>query len=153
MKDSILIRAFESRDLSETARLFDLYRQFYEQRADLAQAERFIRTRIENAESVVLVAEEGEDALVGFCQLYPSFCSLAAAPIYVLSDLFVAPEARRRGAAKALLAAARERARADGKVRLDLTTAKTNLKAQALYEAMGWKRDEVFFAYTLELGR
>lgn len=153
MKDSILIRAFESRDLSGTARLFDLYRQFYEQRADLAQAERFIRTRIENAESVMLVAEEGEEALVGFCLLYPSFCSLAAAPIYVLSDLFVAPEARRRGAAKALLAAACERALADGKVRMDLTTAKTNLKAQALYEAIGWKRDEVFFAYTLELGR
>lgn len=30
---------------------------------------------------------------------------------------------------------------------MDLTTAKSNLKAQRLYEATGWTRDEVFFAY------
>ncbi len=30
---------------------------------------------------------------------------------------------------------------------MDLTTAKTNLKAQHLYKATGWTRDEVFFAY------
>jgi ribosomal protein S18 acetylase RimI-like enzyme len=153
MNDPILIRPFEPRDLDETARLFDLYRQFYEQRPDLMHAERFIRARTENAESVILVAQASSGALIGFCQLYPSFCSVAAAPIYVLYDLFVAPEARRSGVAKALLAAAQERARADGKVRMDLTTAKTNLKAQALYESMGWRRDEVFFTYTLEIGR
>jgi ribosomal protein S18 acetylase RimI-like enzyme len=46
-----------------------------------------------------------------------------------------------------LLLAAEDLARAHGKVRLDLTTAKTNLTAQSLYESLGWKRDEVFFAY------
>jgi len=153
MNDSILIRRFEPCDLHETARLFDLYRQFYEQRPDLMRAERFIRARIENGESVVLVAQAPSGTLTGFCQLYPSFCSVAAAPIYVLYDLFVAPEARRTGVAKALLAAAHERAQADGKVRMDLTTAKTNVKAQALYESMGWRRDEVFFTYTLDVGR
>jgi ribosomal protein S18 acetylase RimI-like enzyme len=153
MTDSILIRPFEPRDLHETARLFDLYRQFYEQRPDLMQAEQYIRARTESGESVVLVAEDAAGALTGFCQLYPSFCSVAAGPIYVLYDLFVAPEARRTGVAKALLAAAHERARADGKVRMDLTTAKTNVKAQALYESMGWRRDEVFFTYTLAVGR
>ena len=117
------------------------------------RAERFIRARIENGESVVLVAQAPSGTLTGFCQLYPSFCSVAAAPIYVLYDLFVAPEARRTGVAKALLAAAHERAQADGKVRMDLTTAKTNVKAQALYESMGWRRDEVFFTYTLDVGR
>ena len=116
-------------------------------------AERFIRAKTENGESVVLVAQASSGALAGFCQLYPSFCSVAAGPIYVLYDLFVALEARRGGVAKALLAAARERARADGKVRMDLTTAKTNLNAQALYESMGWRRDEVFITYTLEIGR
>ncbi|HVW52725.1 MAG TPA: GNAT family N-acetyltransferase [Trinickia sp.] len=149
MTDSISIRAYEPRDLPETARLFDLYRQFYEQRPDLMHAERFIRARIENGDSVVLVADDGEGTLAGFCQLYPSFCSVAAAPIYVLYDLFVERRARRLGVARALLAAARTRALADGKVRMDLTTAKTNVTAQALYESMGWRRDEVFFTYTL----
>jgi ribosomal protein S18 acetylase RimI-like enzyme len=152
MNDSISIRLFEPSDLHETARLFDLYRQFYGQRPDLTHAERFIRARTENGESVVLVAEKPGGSLAGFCQLYPSFCSVAAGPIYVLYDLFVAPQARRHGVAKALLAGAHERARADGKVRMDLTTAKTNLKAQALYESMGWQRDEVFFTYTRQVG-
>lgn len=149
MNASISIRAFETRDLAETARLFDLYRQFYEQRPDLMHAERFIRARIDNGESVVLVAEDGEGALTGFCQLYPSFCSVVAAPIYVLYDLFVERRARRLGLARALLAAAHARALADGKVRMDLTTAKTNVAAQALYESMGWRRDDVFLTYTL----
>lgn len=152
MNNSILIRAFEPRDLRETTRLFDLYRQFYEQGADLALAERFIRARTETAESIVLVADRGDGSLAGFCQLYPSFCSVAAAPIYVLYDLFVDVPARRHGIAQALLEAAHERARADGKVRMDLTTAKSNLKAQALYESMGWRRDDVFFTYTLDVG-
>lgn len=151
MNDSIFIRAFEPRDLYATARLFDLYRQFYEQRPDLMQAEQFIRARMETGESVVLIADDGQGSLAGFCQLYPSFCSVEAGPIYVLYDLFVEPNARQRGIAKRLLAAAHERARADGKVRMDLTTAKTNLKAQALYESMGWRRDEVFFTYTLDV--
>ncbi|KAA0075577.1 GNAT family N-acetyltransferase [Paraburkholderia sp. T12-10] len=153
MNDSFYIRAFESSDLPETARLFDLYRQFYEQRPNLMHAEQFLRARTENGESVVLVADEGQGVLAGFCQLYPSFCSVEAGPIYVLYDLFVEPRARQRGVAKCLLAAAHTRARADGKVRMDLTTARTNLQAQALYESMGWRRDEVFLTYTLDVGR
>ena len=117
----------------------------------MAAAEQFIRARTERAESVILVEDEADGVLGGFCQLYPSFCSVAAGPIYVLYDLFVAPDARRRGVGKALLAAAHERARRDGKVRMDLTTAKTNLKAQSLYESMGWVRDDVFFTYTLDV--
>jgi hypothetical protein len=49
-------------------------------------------------ESVILVAEDERSALVGFCQLYPSFCSVEAKPIYVLYDLFVIPSARQSGA-------------------------------------------------------
>ena len=85
---------------------------------------------------------------MGFCQLYPSFCSVEAKPIYVLYDLFVAPQARRGGAGTALLRAAEATAQTKGKARMDLTTAKTNLGAQAAYEALGWVRDEVFLSYS-----
>jgi len=34
---------------------------------------------------------------------------------------------------------------------MDLTTAKTNLPAQSLYEALGWVRDEVFYAYNRQI--
>lgn len=134
-------------DLAAVAQLFDQYRQFYEQAPDAQRALQFITERFTRQESVLLVAQDDAGALVGFCQLYPSFCSVEAKPIYVLYDLFVAPTARKSGAGRALMLAAETRARQDGKARMDLTTAKTNLRAQALYESLGWVRDEVFFAY------
>jgi ribosomal protein S18 acetylase RimI-like enzyme len=143
------IREYESRDLDEVARLFDDYRVFYEQRSDRELAAQFIAARAEARESVILVADEGNGTLAGFCQLYPSFCSVAAAPIYVLYDLFVANSARRSGVATRLMQAAVQRAKVDGKVRMDLTTAKSNVKAQALYESLGWTRDDVFYTYNL----
>lgn len=147
---SIIIRSARKADLPQVAVLFDLYRQFYEQAPDPALASAFIEARFASAESVLLVAQaaEEEGELLGFCQLYPSFCSVEAAPIYVLYDLFVAPSARRSGAGRALLLAAEDRARADGKARMDLTTARGNHGAQLLYESLGWKRDEVFYAYS-----
>jgi ribosomal protein S18 acetylase RimI-like enzyme len=36
---------------------------------------------------------------------------------------------------------------------MDLTTAKTNLAAQSLYQALGWVRDEVFYAYNKHVTR
>lgn len=135
-------------DLERIAPLFDAYRQFYEQMPDLALAKRFIHDRLLNAESVILLAFNEREELVGFCQLYPSFCSVEAKPIYALYDLFVTPAARRSGAGKELLKAAQRLAATNGKARMDLTTAKTNTPAQAAYEALGWVRDEVFYAYS-----
>ena len=144
---TITTREARQGDLATVASLFDQYRQFYEQASDAALALQFITERFANKESVLLVAQDDAGALVGFCQLYPSFCSVEAKPIYVLYDLFVAPGARKTGAGRQLLLAAEARARQDGKARMDLTTAKTNLRAQSLYESLGWVRDDVFFAY------
>jgi GNAT superfamily N-acetyltransferase len=135
-------------DLEVVASLFDAYRQFYAQAPDLALAKRFIRERMENHESVILLAFNAAQQVVGFCQLYPSFCSVEAKPIYALYDLFVVPEAWRTGAGRVLLLAAEQLAREHGKVRMDLTTAKTNVAAQTAYESLGWVRDEVFYAYS-----
>jgi ribosomal protein S18 acetylase RimI-like enzyme len=135
-------------DPPAVALLFDAYRQFYQQPSDLPLATAFIQARLQNAGSVILVAQGDGPQLLGFCQLYPSFCSVAAAPIYVLYDLFVAPGARKTGAGRLLLQAAEQHAASQGVVRMDLTTAKTNLAAQSVYEALGWVRDEVFFAYS-----
>jgi ribosomal protein S18 acetylase RimI-like enzyme len=135
-------------DIRAVAQLFDAYRQFYAQAPNLALAEQFIADRLRNAESVVLIAEDADRKMTGFCQLYPTFCSVDAAPIYSLYDLFVVPEHRKSGTGRALLLVAEEQAHRAGKSRMDLTTAKTNLPAQALYAAMGWKRDEVFYAYS-----
>jgi len=150
----ITVREARPDDLAEVAALFDLYRQFYEQTPDAEGARAFIAARQARQESVILVAEAETSVgpLAGFCQLYPSFCSVEAAPIYVLYDLFVRPGARQGGVGRALLLAAEARAAADGKVRMDLTTARSNHAAQALYESLGWVRDEVFLAYARRIG-
>ena len=134
-------------DLGVVARLFDAYRQFYDQAPDPTLAERFIGDRMRNEESVILLALRKGGEAMGFCQLYPTFCSVEARPIYVLYDLFVAPECRRLGAGRALLEAAERLATENGKARMDLATAKTNRAAQAVYESLGWIRDEAFYTY------
>lgn len=135
-------------DLAPVAQLFDAYRQFYQYPPDLALASAYIAQRLQKGDSVVLLACDAAGAALGFCQLYPTFCSLEAKPIYALYDLYVAPAARGAGVGNQLLLAAEQTAHDHGMCRLDLTTAKTNLPAQAAYEALGWVRDEVYFAYS-----
>lgn len=144
---NIAIREAHATDIPAVAEMFDLYRQFYEQPPDLPLAQQFIAARLSNGESVILLAESSSSGMLGFCQLYPSFCSVEAKPIYSLYDLFVLPVARKVGVGRLLLLAAENKAAAEGKTRMDLTTARTNKAAQSLYESMNWERDEIFFAY------
>ena len=137
-------------DLESLVPLFDAYRQFYKQPSDLELARRFLRERFEHAQSIIFIAEEDGVAL-GFTQLYPSFSSTRAARIFVLNDLFVAPAGRKRGVGAALLAAAAAYGRNEGASSLGLRTARTNLTAQSLYEAQGWRRDELYLSYDLSL--
>jgi ribosomal protein S18 acetylase RimI-like enzyme len=148
MDHQVSVREARIEDLQKVADLFNLYRQFYGQPSNLTIARQFLSDRFTKGESLILVANSVSDHLVGFCQLYPMFCSVEAAPIYSLYDLFVLPVARKLGVGRLLLNAAEDQARKHGKVRMDLTTARTNLAAQSLYESDGWMRDEIFFAYS-----
>lgn len=141
-------RPAESRDLDAVAELFDAYRQFYAKPADLPLASRYLADRFQRRESVVIVAEDDQGTIIGFTQLYPAFCSVLAAPTFVLYDLFVTPAARGTGAGRALMEAAEAHCRKSGAARMELETAKTNLIGQSLYESCGWQRDELFFKYT-----
>lgn len=150
---NIATREASPADIPAVAELFDRYRQFYGQAPDQALALEFITERLTRHESVIIVAETARSGLIGFCQLYPSFCSVEAKPIYALYDLFVLPSARRCGVGKVLLQAAHAKAASAGKIRMDLTTARTNTGAQSLYESQGWVRDDVFFAYSRQVTR
>jgi ribosomal protein S18 acetylase RimI-like enzyme len=144
------IRLANIQDLESLAVLFDGYRQFYEQIPDVSLAKGFIANRLNNKDSVILVAQNDQQKLIGFCQIYPSFCSISAADIGVLYDLFVDAAARKTGRGRALMLAAHEYATNNNYARLDLSTAKNNHTAQALYESLGWVRDEAFYTYSKE---
>ena len=143
----VTTRPAEVRDLDAVAALFDAYRQFYEMPADPALARRYLDERFHRNESTILVAENAGGELVGFTQLYPTFCSVLADRTFVLYDLFVTPAARGTGAGRALMEAAESYARANGAARLMLQTARTNAIGQSLYESCGWKRDDLFYVY------
>ena len=141
-----------SRDhVGEVSRLFDLYRQFYHCDPDLELATQFITERIENQESDIFVAIEGDKAS-GFVQLYPSFCSVDAVKIYILYDLYVDADSRKSGLGQNLMNTATDWARSNGAARLDLLTENNNLAGQHLYEKLGYKKVlEDFYAYSLQI--
>ena len=150
MPSTVETRRATLADAGLVAPLFDAYRQFYGQPADAALAATFIRDRLNNNESVIFIAFDG-NAAVGFTQLYRSFSSVSARPIWILNDLFVSPAARRTGVGRVLLEAARNHGLATGARRIVLSTATTNTGAQALYESFGYKLDEQFLVYELDL--
>ena len=137
-------------DVGIVAQLFDAYRQFYKRQSNEEAARRFLFARLSKAESVLFYARAGSKA-VGFVHLYPVFSSLSLQRQWILSDLFVVPEARERGVGHALMFRAfrfAESTDADG---LLLETATDNHTAQRLYEGLGWKRDEEFYRYFLAI--
>jgi ribosomal protein S18 acetylase RimI-like enzyme len=147
---TVTVRKATIHDLDALAPLFDAYRQFYKKPSDLSTATRFIAERIRHSESTILVAVE-DGVVLGFVQLYPTFSSVSAGRIYILNDLFVADEARKRGVARLLLRAAAEFAKAAGAVRMTLQTELSNAAARALYEAEGWTLQTEYANYDLEL--
>ncbi len=147
---TLAIRQATIADLDLIVPLFDGYRQFYRQPSEPERIRRFLLERFEHQQSVIFLAMDNGRA-IGFTQLYPSFSSGALARIFVLNDLFVAPEARGQGAGAALLEAAAAYARRVGALRLVLSTEVTNAPAQRLYERMGWQQNREFLTYQLRV--
>ena len=143
------IREANLAELELLAPLFDQYRQFYQQQADLERARAFLRERMERRESTVYLALLDASA-VGFVQLYPSFSSTSMQRLWILNDLFVAPAARRSGVGKALMERARQLALDTGAKGLALSTQVENTSAQRLYETLGYMKDVAFYSYFLK---
>ena len=138
--------------LTELARLFDSYRQFYDCEPDRKLATEFIHARLANHESVIFLALDNQDKAIGFTQLYPSFCSVDAIKIFILYDLYVDTDARQLSAGRTLMEKASEYVKAAGGARIDLLTGKDNDRARTLYEKLGYeKTNEDFYAYSLTL--
>lgn len=138
-------------DLDDLTSLFAAYLKFYHEDKSSAAIERFFAARLQAGDSTVFIARDDSGAALGFVQLYPFFASLALAPAWLLSDLYVVEQARRQGVGEALMQAARAHAEATGACALMLETAKTNLAGQALYERLGYVRDDMFYTYWLGL--
>lgn len=145
------IRPVVPADLPQLSELFASYLDFYQVPRPVAEVEAFLAARLERGDSVLFIACSDSGEAQGFVQLYPFFASLHMAPAFLLSDLYVHPDGRRQGLAAQLMNAARAHAVSTGACGLQLETAKDNVAGQALYEKLGYVRDEVFYTYWLSL--
>jgi ribosomal protein S18 acetylase RimI-like enzyme len=150
----MLIRRATLADVDLVAPQFDLYRQFYQQPPNPEVARQFITERLQRNESVIFVAVDDTSnppRAAGFVQLFPLFSSTQARPMWLLNDLYVSALYRRNGIGRQLMEKAREHAVENGACVIELVTAAKNRTAQALYEKVGYKRDEEFVRYELWL--
>lgn len=142
-------------DVPAVAELFAAYRVFYGRTRDVGLAATFLLERLTRRESRVFVAEAAAAArparLCAFAQVYASFSSVDAAPIWVLNDLFVADEHRGRGVGRHLLRRVHDVAREHGVFRIELETALSNGRARSLYESLGYTAEAGYVHYSLRI--
>jgi ribosomal protein S18 acetylase RimI-like enzyme len=102
-------------------------------------------------EEVVLLVAELEGRIVGYvyARLEERDWNMLLDAAGAIHDVWVEPEARGHGVARALLQAGVEALRAKGAPRVVLHTAAKNTGAQALFEGLGFRRTMV--EMTLEL--
>lgn len=144
----LVVRPAAAADLEGLVPLFDGYRQFYGQQRDVPLARSFLAERLARMDTVIFLAEL-DGVAVGFTHLFPIFSSTRCRRLWLLNDLFVAPDARAHGVGRALLHAAEHHARSTGACGLELATAHTNTTAQRLYQSLGWQLDTTFRHYEL----
>lgn len=124
-------------DLDQLSELFNEYRKFYKQQDDLESAKKFLSERIKNKDSVVFVAVD-ENLLVGFVQLYPLFSSVQMKKLWLLNDLFVQSDYRKKGVATELINQSKSYAIQTGACGIMLETATNNAEANPLYTKEGF---------------
>lgn len=155
-----LIRRAESRDtaalgelgisLMQTHYAFDSRRFLEPTQADAAGYAGFLRSQLDDAESVILVAEQ-RDRVVGYvyAAVEPMSWKDLRNECGYIHDLLVTDAARGRGAGEALLDAAIEWLRERGMPRIVLGTAAQNENARRLFERRGFR--PTMIEMTLEL--
>jgi GNAT superfamily N-acetyltransferase len=108
-----------------------------------------LRQAIDSHDSAVIVAEDSDGELVGFCTAYQDLHSVRFGYRAWVEDLAVHPERRSAGVGKGLLDAAKAWARERGATHLELDSAETRTDAHRFYEREGPSWRSVCFAWEL----
>lgn len=153
MTHDLTIRAAAPGDFQAWKALWDGYNAFYGRVGPTALAEEVTRltwSRFFDAyEPVHALVAELEGRVVGLCHFLFHRSTIQIGPTCYLQDLFTAPEARGLGAGRALIAEARERARAGGAQRLYWQTHESNAVAMKLYDQVAEKSGFVVYRIML----
>lgn len=144
--------AVTERDLEELLGLMRGYCDFYRAAPSDEQLLALARALLADPdrEGVQLLARDARGTAVGFATVYWSWSTVGARRLAVMNDLFVSPDARGQGLARALIEACAETARAAGAGSLEWQTAPDNATAQRVYDRTGAMRSE-WVTYELQL--
>ena len=145
-----MIATVTEADLDDLLPLMRGYCEFYEVSPSDEALLALARNLIEHPEEgVQLIARNDDDEAVGFATIFWTWQTLSASRLGVMNDLFVSEAARGGGHADALIAECAERCRQRGATDLAWQTARTNERAQAVYDRVGATRDDRWLDYSL----
>jgi GNAT superfamily N-acetyltransferase len=123
---------------AEAVRLLDEYRQHYGANPAPEAVEQWMREQVISERMRVYVAGPG-DRVHGLCSIAVVPASLTLRTVWELRDLYVTPDSRHSGVARALLTHIAEVARTEGAHRLALQTETTNTRALQLCAEAGFE--------------
>lgn len=144
------VREAGREDLTDLVELFEAYRVFHGRSPAHDEARDFLRQRLAGEDSKTYLAVRNGKT-IGFAQLYPAFTSLGMKRQWILSALFIDERQRGYGAGAALLARARKLAADTGAKGLVLHVGSENWNAQAVYDATGWRQENAYRMYVLDV--
>lgn len=148
--EGVDIREARAGDVEALLPLMRGYCDFYEVSPPDAGLQEMARTLAGDPEQGSLFVAEQGGGLIGFAVMDWKWASTAGARVGHLEDLFVAPEARGRGVADALIARCAERCGELGIGVLGWMTATDNHRAQAVYNRVG-ATPSAWLEYELDL--
>lgn len=96
-----------------------------------------------------LVATDGSEALVGFCQLHQTHVLHRAKPVGRVTALVVDEACRGRGIGRALMAVAEARMLSSGCGLCEITSNARRIEAHKFYESLGYEKTSVRLAKDL----
>jgi GNAT superfamily N-acetyltransferase len=154
MASRLIIARARPVDVAAATELFVAYQAFYRVIVDAGKARAFVSDRLRLNDTIFLLARYEDTPThkaAGFAQMIPKLSSTSMRRDWVLNDLFVAEQHRRKGIATALMNECLAFARRTGSTKMSLKTQADNSAARALYEREGWELDAEFVTYTLRV--
>lgn len=132
-----LIRPLTDADAADWRRLWADYLAFYDTRLAPQVADATFRRLLDPAEPMAGLIAERDGRVVGIANILFHRHGWMLADACYLQDLFVAPDARRGGVGRALIAAVYALADARGAGSVYWLTNSHNAPARALYDSLG----------------